>query len=94
MGDSTPHSVLHDYYGVPDWLMVEYLTDLGGVETGSRTGMRVIDGDGWSAFIRKAEPKQIGSLTVGGSTVEFTGERQVLNALFERLHWKTLRGGG
>jgi hypothetical protein len=87
---AAPHSVEHDYYGVPDWLMVDYLTSLGGEETDKF----VIDADGWSAKIRKAEPRHIGSLTVGGSTVVFTGEEAALEALFERLHWKTLRGGG
>lgn len=83
-------TVQHDYYGVPDWLMVEYLTDLGGTETGKHH----LAADGWSAVIRKAEPKHIGSLTVGGATVTFTGDPTALDALFERLHWKTLRGGG
>jgi hypothetical protein len=80
----------HDYYCVPDWLMADYLTDLGGVEVEKH----VIEGDGWSAVIRKAEPKQIGSLEIGGATVEFRGDDGKLEAMLEKLHWKTLRGGG
>lgn len=86
----TDQKLRHDYYCVPDWLMVEYLTDLGGVEEEKH----VIRGEGWSATITKAEPKHIGSLVVGGATVEFSGDSETLEALFEKLHWKTLRGGG
>lgn len=82
--------VEHDYYGVPVWLMKEYLTQLGGIETGED----LMAGDGWRAEIRKAERRHIGSLSVGGATVVFVGEQTTLDALFEKLHWKTLRGGG
>jgi hypothetical protein len=83
--------VEHDYYGVPLWLMKDYLAQLGGRETGED----VVEGDGWRAEVRKAERRHIGSLSIGGATVVFTGEQQAtLDALFEKLHWKTLRGGG
>lgn len=82
--------VEHDYYGVPVWLMKDYLTQLGGAETGAD----VMEGDGWRAELRKAERRHIGSLSVGGATVIFVGEQATLDALFEKLHWKTLRGGG
>ena len=82
--------VEHDYYGVPLWLMKDYLTQLDGVETGED----VVEGDGWRAELRKAERRHIGSLSVGGATVVFAGEQATLDALFEKLHWKTLRGGG
>ncbi len=81
---------VHDYYGVPDWLMVEYLEDLGA----RQTSPFVMEADDWRAVIRKAKPKGIGSLRVGGSTVTFTGDPTLLDEMFEQLHWKTLRGGG
>lgn len=80
----------HDYYGVPVWLMKEYLADLGAVETEEN----VLVGDGWRAVVRQAHPNHIGSLVIGGATVEFSGDEAALAALFEKLHWKTLRGGG
>ncbi len=80
----------HSYYGVPDWLMKEYLLGLGGVAEEEW----VIVGEGWRAVISKATPNQIGSLRVGGADVDFSGEPGALEALFEKLHWKTLRGGG
>lgn len=82
--------VEHDYYGVPIWLMKEYLTQLGGGEIEAD----VIEGDGWRAEVRQAARRHIGSLSVGGATVTFTGAQSTLDALFEKLHWKTLRGGG
>ncbi|MCC6165949.1 MAG: DUF1952 domain-containing protein [Caldilineaceae bacterium] len=80
----------HEYHGVPPWLMKEYLADLGGVEAEEN----LLVGDGWRAVVSKAEPRRIGSLVVGGAAVEFSGDEAALAALFEKLHWKTLRGGG
>jgi len=80
----------HEYHGVPQWLMKEYLADLGAVETDEN----VMVADGWQAVVSKAEPNRIGSLVIGGAAVEFSGDPAVLDAMFEKLHWKTLRGGG
>ena len=88
--DAGPIQVTHEYHGVPQWLMKEYLTDLGAAPVDNQT----MAGDGWQAVISKAEPNRIGSLVVGGAAVEFTGPSAVLDALFAKLHWKTLRGGG
>ncbi len=83
-------SQTHDYYGVPLWLMKEYLAQLGAQETAEN----VLVADGWQATLRKATPRHIGSLVVGGATVTFSGDEQALAAMFAKLHWKTLRGGG
>jgi hypothetical protein len=82
--------VEHDYYGVPLWLLKEYLAQLGGHEISED----VVEGEGWRAEVRKAERRHIGSLSVGGATARFSGEQETLDALFQKLHWKTLRGGG
>lgn len=100
----------HDYYGVPVWLMKEYLAQLGGRAVASATppsdgapsdgavgaaaASEVVEGDGWRAELRPAPRRHIGSLSVGGATVVFTGAQPVLDELFAKLHWKTLRGGG
>lgn len=100
----------HDYYGVPVWLMKEYLAQLGGraVTTAApptdgaptdgaanaAAAGEVVEGDGWRAELRPAPRRHIGSLSVGGATVVFTGAQPVLDDLFAKLHWKTLRGGG
>jgi molybdopterin synthase sulfur carrier subunit len=80
----------HDYYGVPLWMMKEYLAQLGASEAGEN----VFEAQGWRAVIEPAPWKQVGSLRVGGTRATFRGEPQALAALFERLHLKTLRGGG
>ena len=77
-------------YGVPVWLMKKYLTDLGATEVTED----VMIGEGWQAVVRKSEPARIGSLVVGRIEVELDGEAAVLDDLVERLHWKTMRGGG
>ena len=53
-----------------------------------------VHADGWQAKVRKAEPNRIGSLVIGGASVEFSGDTVALEAMFKQLHWKTLRGGG
>lgn len=77
-------------YGIPVWLMKKYLADLGGTETTDN----VMRGEGWQAVVSKSEPARIGSLVVGRIEVEFSGDRLALDDMLERLHWKTLRGGG
>ncbi len=77
-------------YGVPLWLMKKYMADLGATEAEEN----VMVGDGWQAKLSRSEPFKIGSLVVGRIQVELVGEPEVLEVLLEKLHWKTLRGGG
>ena len=77
-------------YGVPLWLMKKYLTDLGATESAEN----VMVGEGWQAVVSKAEPARIGSLVVVRIEVEFSGDETALEALLEKLHWKSMRGGG
>jgi hypothetical protein len=79
-------------YGVPLWLMTKYLIELGGITTEAKN---TIAGDGWQATVREAEPARIGpTLKVGRIAVEFSGSPPDIADLLERLHWKTMRGGG
>ncbi len=77
-------------FGIPNWLMKEYLTELGAVETEEN----VMVADKWQAVVRKSEPAKLGSLVIGRIEVEFSGDEATLEALMEKLHWKTMRGGG
>ncbi len=77
-------------YGIPLFLMKKYLTDLGAVETKEN----VMVGDGWQAIVNKGEPAKIGALVIGRIDVKFSGNKATLEKLLEKLHWKTMRGGG
>ncbi len=77
-------------YGVPLWLMKEYLAELGAVER-EENGMVA---DKWQAVVSKSEPFKIGSLVAGRIEVEFTGDEAILETVLEKLYWKTFRGGG
>lgn len=77
-------------FGVPLWLMKQYLTDLGGTETAENT----LTAAGWRAEVKKSEPARIGSLVVGRIEVDFSGDEAAIAELLDKLHWKTLRGGG
>lgn len=89
-GDSDAMTVKHcDYYGVPDWLMKAYLQDLGGHATAPGT----IDVNGCRVYMHKARPKHVGSLTIGGTTVDIAGTEGAIEHLLEELEWKTLRIG-
>ena len=85
-----PGEMVHDYYGVPVWLMKEYLVSIGAIGVGDtnfqcgQCQMRVA----------AAERKRIGSLEIGGATVEFTGAADAIQAVLTQLEWKTLRCGG
>ena len=77
-------------FGVPVWLMKDYLIDLGATEVEAN----VLATDEWQAVVRPTEPARIGSLVVGRIEVELAGDEAALSALLEKLHWKTLRAGG
>ena len=79
--------LIHDYYGVPTWLMAEYLNKLGAVQ---------VDGEVWEKGacrmeIAKAPIKRIGSLEIGGATVRFAGIEGAVQQVLTDLEWMTLR---
>ena len=77
-------------FGIPLWQMKDYLRELGA----SETRLNVLAAELWQAIVRKSEPVKIGSLVVGRIEVELSGDETALAAILEKLHWKTLRGGG
>jgi hypothetical protein len=70
--------------------MKAYLTDLGAIETTEN----ILVADNWQAVVRRSEPVKIGSLVVGRIEVEFSGDETAIAVMLEKLHLKTLRGGG
>lgn len=77
-------------YGIPLWLLREYLEELGGEADGEN---RVV-GDGWTASLTEAEPVKLGSLVIGRVRLELKGEPDAIDRLNPELHMKTIRGGG
>jgi hypothetical protein len=77
-------------YGIPLWLLREYLEELGGEADGEN---RVI-GDGWTASLSKAEPVKVGSLRIGRVRLELKGDPDAIARFEPRLEMKTIRGGG
>lgn len=82
-------SEVHEY-GIPLWLLREYLEELGGEADGET---RVV-GDGWTASLSKTEPVKLGSLRVSRVKLELKGDPDAVARLQPRLEMKTIRGGG
>jgi hypothetical protein len=85
-----PGEFVHDYYGVPVWLMRDYLVSLGAEEIGNN----VLCFDGCRAELAPAPHKHVGALEFGGARVSFTGCEGKIQAVLTKLEWRTLRCGG
>jgi hypothetical protein len=84
-----------DFRAIPLWLIKEYLIELGATELSSVAPEKtVLVADGWQAVVSKGEPFKVGSLQVGVTEVEFSGEATNVEAILEKLQRKTLRVGG
>lgn len=77
-------------YGIPLWLLREYLVELGGRPRSDN----VVEGTGWRAELTKLPDHQIGSLRVGRVELQLVGEPEALDGLRPGLDRKTLRAGG
>jgi len=73
--------------GVPAWLLVEYLVELGGQKSDERS----IEGPGWTATATAA-PRPAGGMGIGRVTVTIEGREA--ERVMEELRRKALRGGG
>ncbi len=78
------------FNAIPLWLMKAYLTELGATETTEN----VLVATGWQAEVRPGEPYRIGSLVVGATEVTLAGDAAAIEAMLQKLQWKTMRGGG
>ncbi|HSP54241.1 MAG TPA: DUF1952 domain-containing protein [Dehalococcoidia bacterium] len=73
--------------GVPAWLLLEYLVELGGHRDDDGT----VGGEGWRARL-DARPKPAGGLSIGRVTVTIDGPESA--QVMARLREKAQRGGG
>lgn len=82
-----PGEMVHDYYGVPTWLLKAYLLRIHAAVVGETLFQK---GECWME-LSPAPIKQIGSLTVGGARLQFTGSAQAIQAVLTELEWMTQR---
>ncbi|MGW8250575.1 MAG: DUF1952 domain-containing protein [Anaerolineales bacterium] len=75
---------------VPEWLMQEYLVELGGQVNGPGQ----VRGAGWQAEFQKIEDFKLGAISVGRVRLRLAGEESALEAILPRLERKLMRGGG
>lgn len=73
--------------GVPAWLLVAYLEELGG----ERHGEDTVRGEGWTATLVRSKGGR-GGITVGQVTVTIEG--QAAEETMAALRKKAQRGGG
>jgi hypothetical protein len=85
-----PGEFVNDYYGVPVWLMKDYLVALGAEVIGDNT----LCFERCRVELAPAPRKHVGSLEFGGSRVSFSGCAGKIQAVLDKLEWKTLRCGG
>lgn len=85
-----PGELVHDYYGVPVWLMQDYLVSMGAEVIGENE----LCFEGCRVELAPAPHKHVGSLEFGGARVSFSGCAGKIQAVLTKLEWKTLRCGG
>lgn len=97
MTDAAHERVLR---GIPRWLLVDYLVDLGGsaVEDGADLDLRpdedLVIGDGWQARLTQMEDYKIGSLSSGQVRLVVSGDPDEVRGMLSRLAPRLFRGGG
>lgn len=82
--------IIWDVNSVPEWLVQEYLVELGG----QASAQGLVQGDGWRAEFKKIDDFKLGSIKVGRVRLKLSGEDSVLDTILPRLERKLMRGGG
>jgi hypothetical protein len=81
-----------EFRGISKRLAANYLENLGGTridESGDR-----LEGEGWQADLSEQKVNVVGSITLTEVTVDFEGDREVLEPLIEDFARKAMRAGG
>ena len=82
-------TIVREMRGIPYFLLVEYLQELGG----HLEGENLIVGDSWNVRLERMEPFRIGSLSVGQTRLIMELEDHIAEDFQERFLKKTLRAG-
>ena len=97
MTDAVHERVLR---GIPRWLLVGYLEELGGASVEARDGLDLLPdedlvvGDGWQARLTQLEDYKVGSLSSGQVRLVITGDPDEVRGMLSRLAPRLFRGGG
>jgi hypothetical protein len=81
-----------EFRGISKRLAANYFENLGGTridESGDR-----LEGEGWQADLSEQKVNVVGSITLTEVTVDFEGDREVLEPLIEDFARKAMRAGG
>lgn len=81
--------IVREMRGIPFFLLVEYLEELGGTVVNDDQ----VQGPGWSVSLTRMEPFRLGSLSVGQTRLEIDIEDHLIDDFMERFGKKTLRAG-
>jgi hypothetical protein len=81
--------IIREMRGIPYFLLVEYLEELGGTSLSDDQ----VQGPGWSVKLVRMEPFRLGSLSVGQTRLEMKIEDNLVDDFMERFGKKTLRAG-
>ena len=85
--------------GIPRWLLVEYLEELGGTAVQTAAGLDLtpdedfVVGDGWQARVTQLEDYRIGALSSGQVRLMVTGDPDEVRGMLARLAPRLGRGG-
>jgi hypothetical protein len=97
MTDAVHERVLR---GIPRWLLVGYLEELGGSSIEARDDLDLLPeedlvvGDGWQARLTQLEDFKIGSLSSGQVRLVISGDPDEVRGMLSRLAPRLFRGGG
>jgi hypothetical protein len=81
-----------EFRGISKRLAANYLENLGGTRS-DESGNR-LEGEGWQADLSEQKVNVVGSITLTEVTVDFEGDREVLEPLIEGFARKAMRAGG
>ncbi len=85
--------------GIPRWLLVGYLEELGGtsreiLDSPPDAEEDLVEGDGWQARLTQLEDYKIGSLSSGQVRLVVRGDPDEVRGMLSRLAPRLFRGGG
>jgi hypothetical protein len=88
--ESKRKTIIREIRGIPRFLLVEYLEEMGG----SSKGEDLVETARWRARLERMEPFRLGSLSVGQTRITIEIEEAAEEEFIEVFSKKTLRAGG